>query len=305
MAFVRASVSIPMLLAAAAVACSGDPSRRNAAAILPPPADLGGSYVSPASWRYHPEQQARVEAREELADGRVLMVGKRGERWLYDPRSKRLEAGASLAPEDLVAVLRGPDKSFWFVGKSGTSYEARDPLGVFVRSSAPFDRLAKVAAGGGAMLAVRIDRKLVRSSDAGASWQNTGPDDQTFVDVEIGRDGQALALAVPEKLWVSSDKGVSFSAVAAPPQGALALERDASSGVVRVLTPLGPLRFDAGKQPALVPVEVTQPRPIETLAPPRGPDAAAPGSLSGAVASPRPGPAPAARQRRNAGDRAV
>src|SRR5262245_60825599 len=113
----RALGLLTLLPLAVMAGCGGTPSRRSTAAILPPPADLGGSYVSPASWRYHPEQQARVEAREELADGRVLMVGRRGERWLYDPRSKRLEAGSSLAPEDLVAVLRGPDKSFWFVGK--------------------------------------------------------------------------------------------------------------------------------------------------------------------------------------------
>ncbi len=272
----RAQVLLPLLVPMLAMAgCGSSGPTRSTAAILPPPADLGGSYVSPASWRYHPEQQARIEAREDLADGRVLMVGKRGERWLYDPRSKRLEAGASLAPEDLVAILRGPDKTFWFVGKSGTSYEARDPLGVFVRSSAPFDRLAEVAAGGGTMLAVRVDRKLVRSSDAGASWQNTGPEDQRFVDVEIGRDGQALALAAPEKLWASADRGATFSALAAAPQGALALERDPASGAVRVLTPLGVLRYDAKAQPPLVPAEATPAKVMELGAPPRGPDAGA------------------------------
>ena len=86
--------------------------------------------VSPASWRYHPEQQARVEAREELADGRVLMVGKRGERWLYDPRSKRLEAGASLAPDDLVAVLRGPVVLAADLGPSSDPYT--NPAPAFV-----------------------------------------------------------------------------------------------------------------------------------------------------------------------------
>jgi len=271
----RALATLTLLTLVSTAGCSGTPSRRSAAAILPPPADLGGSYVSPASWRYHPEQQARIEAREELSDGRVLMVGRRGERWLYDPRSKRLEAGASLAPEDLVAVLRGPDKSFWFVGKSGTSYEARDPLGVFVRSSAPFDRLAKVAACGGAMLAVRVDRKLVRSSDAGASWQITGPEDQRFVDVEIGRDGQALALAAPEKLWSSADNGATFKPLDVPPQGALALERDPGTGAVRVITPLGALRYDPRAQPPLVAAEATPPRALEIAPPPRGPNAGA------------------------------
>jgi hypothetical protein len=273
---VRASVSFLALLGGLGVAsCGGGQSPRSAAALLPPPPDLSGSYVSPASFRYHPEQQARVEAREQLADGRTLLVGRRGERWLYDPRSKRLEAGASLAPEDLVAILRGPDQSFWFVGRSGTSYEAREPLGAFVRSSAPFDRLAEVTAARGALLAVRVDRKLVRSADGGASWQDTGPEDQRFVDVEMAGNGHALALAAPERLWVSRDAGVTFSALDLPQQGVLALERDPVKGTVRVLTPLAAYAYDPGSNPPLVPADATQPKITELGTPPSGPNAGA------------------------------
>ncbi len=263
-----------LALLAANGGCSGASPQHSGAAILPPASDLGGSYASPAAWRYHPEQQAHVEAREELPDGRVLSVGKRGERWLYDPRSKQLQAGASLAPEDLVAVLRGPDGGFWFVGRSGTSYEARDPLGVFVRSSAPFDRLAQVAAARGVMLGVRVDRHLLRSADAGASWLPVGPEGAAFVDVAMARDGSALALALPEKLWASADAGQTFAPLDVAPQGTLALERD-PAGEVRLLTPLGALRWVPGGSPPVAPAPLAQVASAEMGKPPRGPNAGA------------------------------
>ncbi len=79
---------------------------------------LAANYLSPASFRYHPTRQAAVQAEHRLSDGRLLLAGKRGERWLVDPGTHRSTAAANLAPEDLIAVLdarcrllvRGPER---------------------------------------------------------------------------------------------------------------------------------------------------------------------------------------------------
>ncbi len=240
------------------------------------PAKLGvlPTYESPASWRYHPHVVAAMRARAELLPGRVLYAGARGERWLFDAAAGRLESAVP-APEDLVAILSGPSSSYWFVGKSGTTYRADDPLGRFTASTVPFEPLAEVAGSSHVMLAVRRDRKLVRSADAGATYTIVGPKDVSFVDVEIDAAGNALALGSPEALWKSSDGGTNWQKLDAPTHGAVGLERDVGSGGIRVLTVLGPLAIDAKGSlealPASVPGEAL-PKGVRPLA---GPNAGA------------------------------
>lgn len=237
-------------------------------------AELGASYVTPASWRYHPLERAQVNAREPLGEGRTLLVGARGERWIHDTKQDTLEAAASLAPEDLVAVLRNPEGGYWFIGKSGTNYEAREPLGPFVRSSAPFDRLVKVSGAKGTLLGVRSDRRLWRSSDGGATWALAGLEGASVVDVEMTSDGQALVLGLPERLWESRDGGATFTPLAVPPQGVLSLKRDPVSGEVRAVTPLGAKRYRPGEREPLAPL-AAQAKSLKEPEPPRGPDAGA------------------------------
>jgi hypothetical protein len=264
------------VVALLAASCGG---KGSAPAARPPDVEapeLGASYASPATWRYHPSERARINAREELGDGRTLLVGARGERWVYDAAGKSLKAAASLAPEDLVAVLKSPEQGYWFIGRSGTNYETREPLGPFVRSSAPFDRLAEVTAAKGTLLGVRFDRRLVRSTDGGASWTATGPEGVSLVDVEMTSDGHALLLGLPERLWESADAGATFKPVAARPKGVLALERDPGSGEVRAVTPLGVERFRPGDAAPLAPVvPASKTSAPELGSPPRGPDAGA------------------------------
>ena len=81
------------------------------------------SLLGPASYRYHPMRQAPMQTERRLDDGRLLLAGKRGERWLLDPVTHNLTAGANLAPEDLIAVLDADD-GYFFIGQSGTSYQA-------------------------------------------------------------------------------------------------------------------------------------------------------------------------------------
>jgi hypothetical protein len=231
------------------------------------------NYRSPASYRYHPAKQAQGQAERPLSDGRVLIAGKRGERWLFDPVTHNLTAGANLAPEDLIAVLDA-DHGFWFVGQSGASYEATDPLGRFVRSSAPLEPLVRVTAARHSIVGIPVDRSLSRSTDGAASFVRVGPAQVTFADVELGSDGSGLALAIPEAIWLTRDEGASWSLLAGKTHGAYALSRD-RQGRVRVDTVFGPYRFadaparlEAGQDP-------TSRQDLPINAPPRGPDAAA------------------------------
>ncbi len=258
-----------------AVGCSGarrSPLARPQDSLLAS-VERSPGYASPASFRYHPSRQAPVQAERPLSDGRVLLAGKRGERWLLDPRTHALAAGASLAPEDLIAVLDA-DGGYWFVGQSGTSYEARDPLGRFLRSSAPLEPLVRVSAARHSIIGIPADHSLSRSTDGAASFSRTGPPKVSFADVELADDGSGLALSIPEALWLTRDEGATWAPLGSKTYGAFALSRD-RRGHVRVDTVFGPYhlaldppRLELGAEPAST-------QDLTASPPPRGPDAAA------------------------------
>ena len=257
-----------------ALGCGGSASqafgpRSSLIADAPPPP----AFRSPATWRYHPSAAAPLFARAELADGRVLLAGERGERWLVDEKRGRAEAASRLAPETLVAILRS-ESGFLFVGASGGGYEAREPLGPFIRSSAPLDPLVRLSAAGRTILGVRRDGRLARSADAASSWQPTGPSDVLFTDVELGSTGRGLALGVPEQLWETSDQGATWKRLDVRPFGALGLETDARAGIV-VKGAIDVRRLEGA--PPLLPLqgEVIRPQHALGAEPPRGPSAGA------------------------------
>ena len=267
----QAATSLGLL----ALACGGEGQRPAAQTpnLLLSSAPQSIDYESPATFRYHPTKQAAVQAERRLNDGRVLLAGKRGERWLLDPVTRGLASGASLAPEDLIAVLDG-DAGYWFVGQSGTSYEAREPLGRFVRSSAPLEPLVRVSAARHSIVGIPADRSLSRSADGAASFTRVGPAQVAFADVELASDGTGLALAIPEAIWLTRDEGASWSLLPGKTHGAYALSHD-RQGHVRIETVFGPYRFaDAPPrlEPGADPVSVQD---LPSNAPPRGPDAAA------------------------------
>lgn len=263
------------LLSVAALACSGaqPAAPKRAQDSLLSSVERSPGYASPASFRYHPSRQAQVQAERVLSDGRVLLAGKRGERWLLDPRTHALAAGANLAPEDLIAVLDG-DNGYWFVGQSGTSYEARDPLGKFLRSSAPLEPLVRVSAARHSIIGIPADRSLSRSSDGAASFTRVGPPRVAFADVELASDGTGLALSIPEALWLTRDEGATWSELGGKTYGAFALSRD-RQGHLRIDTVFGPYRF-VDQPPHLEPgLDPSSAQELTGNAPPRGPDAAA------------------------------
>ena len=182
------------------------------------------TFRTPAVWRYHPARESNLGARLDLPGGAILLAGDRGERWLAEKKSGRITAAARLAPERLVFVMKRDDR-FIFVGQEGTSYEAEEALGPFVRSSAPLDRLARVSAAAGSIVGVTRGSKLVHSHDGGATWNDVGPYGIRFIDVEITEARTGLALAVPEAWHVSKDAGATWTKSDISPVGGVRLRR--------------------------------------------------------------------------------
>lgn len=232
------------------------------------------AFVTPAVWRYHPPEPARVNAELTLPSGDRVLAGRRGERWLVHHGSSALEAASLLAPEDLVGILTTASASFVFVGASGVSYEARSPIGPFFRSSAPLEPLSSVTSSGSAVLGIRRDRGLLRSDDGGTTWKAAGPTGPRFVSVLLGEGGRGLALAVPEALYATQDAGETFTPLSVRSIGAFALERlpDRSFGIVSAL---GSFRYREGAAEPFEPLKSGQLTTPSELKPPRGPDAGA------------------------------
>lgn len=230
--------------------------------------------VTPAVWRYHPPQPARVNAELTLPSGDLVLAGRRGERWLISKGGDALQAASALAPEDLVGILPARGGGLVFVGASGVSYEAPQPIAAFSRSSAPLEPLASVTSSRSAIVGIRRDRGLLRSDDGGTTWSAVAQGGPQFVSVALARDGTGLALAVPEALYRTRDDGRTFSRVDVPSVGAFAFER-LPDGELGVVSALGLFRYREAPQPLL---EAAQSGADERVPMPRGlrgPDASA------------------------------
>jgi len=268
----RTALGCPAVALAALLAgCSG-------ARAVPP---LGARPAAPASqpgtaalFRYHPRAVAPMLASLELDGGRVLFAGKRGERWLFDSATSTFEA-ALPAAEELLAVTRDPEQGLWFVGKSGTSYRSRTPLGPFIDVNVPLSPLARVSASGRALLGVGRDQRLTRSDDSGRTWSPVGPEATAFVDVAVDARGRALALATPEALWESDDGGAHFRRSAEAPSGVLALAADPSGNGVRITSVLGSSRWGGAEASAAKPAPSLEELLAHGAAVPLGADAGA------------------------------
>ncbi len=266
-----------LMLAAIGVACSGEPTRvEQPRASLLSQKDPAMTFRSPADWSYHPKKEAALNARHEIEPGKVVFAGGRGERWLVDEKSGKVRAAARLAPEDIVAILRPEGGGWLFLGETGTTYEADEPLGAFTRSSAPLDPLVRLDATNAAVLGVRSDGTLARSEGSSAVWQRVGPENTRFVAVALVDDGKGLALAVPESLFETGDHGATWSRMGVATFGATGLEKDDEAGIV-VQSALGRKQWKPGDGDAFVDLSRAVSRSKYELGepPPRGPDAAA------------------------------
>lgn len=229
-----------------ALACSpGSQAGANLPRRLPLTADgaMAPVYPSPARLAYHPREPARSLARLSLPGGKSLLVGERGERWLFQPGVPHLGAASMLAPESLITAIRA-DGKYWFIGQSGTSYEASSALGDFKRFNAPAEALTGVSAAGRAVIGIGQEQSLLRSGDLGVTWVRVGPAKASLVDVALDPSGRGIALSVPESFYATRDFGESWEPSPVQPIGALELEARID-GTIEALTPLGPKRWNA------------------------------------------------------------
>lgn len=235
------------------LSCSGSGQKLRARPSLLESSRPLDQLVSPPEWRYHPRRPAQLTRTYELPRGERLFVGDAGERWLISPDAAAAQPASALAPEQLVGILSGRSEPWIFVGESGTTYEAAAPLGPFVASSAPQERMASVSSGEQHLLGISEDGRLLLSANAG-HWRAVGPAQERFSDVAVWPP-HALALAIPERIWWSSDEGRSWAALAAAPFGAERFDRDEEQGAV-VRAALGPKRvtFADGAPPRLEPL---------------------------------------------------
>jgi hypothetical protein len=242
--------------------------------LLEPAAAPGGD-VGAAEWRYHPRRPSHLERSYPLPDGRGLLVGAAGERWLADGKRHDARPASMLAPETLVGALSTQRAPWVFVGRSGTTYDADTPLGPFLSSSAPLVEMAKVDAGARHVLGVSRDGELWLSADAGLGWHPVGPAGARFEDVLVAPP-HALALEVPERLWASEDEGQSWQPLDRAPFGARALTRNDASGPV-VVSVLGAMAIGFGPSVTFSPLNraLAPAEPALDFRPVQGPSARA------------------------------
>jgi hypothetical protein len=243
-----------LVLALVASGCGSEPVPRAATrpSLLDAPAPAVEAFPTPAVWRYQPREAAPLLARVLLPNGSTLFAGQRGERWLVGIHADVAEVAPEVAPEDLVAIVSRKDGGFLFLGQSGTSYEAREPIGPFERSSAPLEPLVRVRAAGPILVGVRRDGAIVRSDTGGAAWSRVGPEAVRFQDVAFRTDGHGLALTVPEGYWESYDFGVSFAKLDTSTLGTTELISDNGTEIVAI-TALGPRRWEPGAASPFLP----------------------------------------------------
>lgn len=260
----RSALALALSALSLAPACGGERGRfASRRSLLEPPVQKRTSFESPATYRYHPPLPGALLAEQVLKDGRVLLAGQRGERWIADRKARAAAAADELAPEDLVAIISHP--SGWtFVGSSGTRYEAKEPLSAFTRSSTPLQPLARVSVAGGVLVGVRRDGALVRSDVRNEAFSSVGPDAVRFADVAISMDGSGLALSLPEALWETRDAGLTWTKAPATQLGVDRLGQDARGGIT-LSTILGPRRFSPGSPDAFPPESGGAPGAIRSL----------------------------------------
>ncbi|HHH28944.1 MAG TPA: hypothetical protein ENK57_11455, partial [Polyangiaceae bacterium] len=207
-----------------------------------------------SGWRYHPRETAEVLNGIELPDGRWLLVTELGERWLTDGPARRAsgeeviplgaEAAVHRAGEPLEHVVpwrphQRPTTSthpshgadWLFVGESGRSYFAAEPLGPLTPGpTAPRSVVAITPTRSGAWAVDVVGRSL--RLDGGAWEPMPDRDRPRLFAIAQQREGQLLALSLPERYWRSDDDGDRWSPLDTAPVGALRLVTDRHGAVV-------------------------------------------------------------------------
>ena len=158
-------------------------------------------------WIYHPSEPGKLMGGVDLGNGRRLLVGAGGERWLSDVGVGTVVAASVLADQDLVGVTRNGDSGYLYVGGQGGIFSSTDPLGPLVLVSQMADAPMKMAAGGGVVVAVGWDGRVAESLDGGRTFSDVLWRGHRAYDVAVGPSGRGMILGFPEQLWVSEASG--------------------------------------------------------------------------------------------------
>lgn len=215
----RTRALLPIALAAACDACGAPPRASPATRPPPSPGALASAatppaapppIVSPARW---------IAATQEVAFSRpmfgtTLYFGGDGARWAGFARpADPVELG--LSPEPIVAAF--PYASgLAMVGTSSAAYVAKTPLGPAVERRPP--RLGGPVVPGRAAAFMIAGGALLRFADPAVGWAPVPLplDGRALTQVAAAPDGKVLALAAPQRTFVSGDDGARFDRAPAP-----------------------------------------------------------------------------------------
>jgi hypothetical protein len=208
-----------LLLAAAASACgprfapheaTTSPGARVAAArISEAPAPL-----APARWVLQPSAAAQVNARRTLSDGRVLLVGPRGARWLQGPAG--VQSAATLVDSNLVGAVETARGQVVLVGSDGSLFgppQGAPPgtdgvLGPVVLLQAHARLLHSVSAGRSTILGIDAGGNLTRIA-GGGGWSLPSLETRPLAAV-MRDDGVGLVVAPPHGFVLTADDGATW-----------------------------------------------------------------------------------------------
>ena len=222
------ALALVAVLAAAGCAAENASARRRPSLMDGEP--YRGSYTTPGRWYFHPQRTAKLEAELRVDDSSTLFLGAGGERYLERRSDDWVGAALERVPQPLTAAIGWRSGRWVLVGAAGGTFEAEEPLGPIVASSAPPEPMVSVAVAGQVLVGVSAAGALWRSADAGLIWEQVGPDGGGFVDLGVRPDAPMVAVRVPEQLWQSRDEGQTWARVEQAPQGISAVARDLEAG---------------------------------------------------------------------------
>lgn len=162
----------------------------------------------------------------------------------------QMSAAPEVAPEALVGMVQRKD-SWLFVGESGNLYESEKPLDSFRRVIGAPTTFGRVVGNGNTILAATLSGELFRLEEP-STWQAVKmPVAAHVYDLAVASDGSSLALALPEKLFASSDGQTFREASTGGTIGARRLGQ-AAGGALSVQGVLGTMIWDPSKSPPLM-----------------------------------------------------
>jgi len=161
-----------------------------------------------------------------------------------------ITAAAEVAPEALVGMVERAGPSWLFVGESGNLYETEGPLESFRRVIGAPTTFASVTGNGKTVLAANTTGNLFGFGEMWPGRPMHIPAYAQVYDMWVADDGSALALALPEKLFVSQD-GRTF--VEAPMGGTIGARRvgRTAHGALGVQGVMGAIVWKPSKSPAV------------------------------------------------------